>query len=69
MTDRARWEVAQRVALADTQRKVDAVQGAVAHIRVCASSRGGELGVTVDAQGHVQDIRLTTQALQLGKNV
>lgn len=67
MTDRASWEAEQRTALADMQRKIDAVQDAVARIRVRATSRGGELGVTVDAQGHVQDIQLTTRALQLGE--
>ena len=68
MADLDSWENEQRAVLQDMQRKVDSVKAAVSRIRVRASSRNGELGVTVDAQGHVQDIHLTAQALRLGEN-
>lgn len=68
MADLGSWETQQRAAMADMQRKVDAVQAAIGRISVRASSRNGELGVTVDAQGHVRDVHLTAQALRLGEN-
>lgn len=67
MADFRGFEAEQRAALAEMQRKVDEVHAALAGIRVRASSRNGELGVTVDAQGHVQHIQLTTRALGLGE--
>ncbi|WP_067682357.1 YbaB/EbfC family nucleoid-associated protein [Nocardia miyunensis] len=67
MADLRGFEAEQRAALAEMQRKVNEVHAALARIRVRASSRNGELGVTVDAQGHVQDIRLTARALGLGE--
>ncbi len=67
MADLGNWENEQRASLADMQRKVDAVRSALGRVSVRASSRNGELGVTVDAQGHVQNIRLTAQALRLGE--
>lgn len=42
------------------------VQARVAAIQARAVSRNGELGVTVDAQGRVSDVRLTPRALELG---
>lgn len=68
MTELDGWEDQQRNIIAEWQRKAGAVQAALAAIQVKASSRNGELGITVDAQGHVQHIRLTAQALGLGEN-
>ncbi|MBU3063126.1 YbaB/EbfC family nucleoid-associated protein [Nocardia sp. NEAU-G5] len=68
MADLEGWEAQQRAALAGMQQKVDVVRAALRRIKVRASSRNGELGVTVDAQGHVRDIHLTAQALRLGEN-
>ncbi|MGF6884853.1 DNA-binding protein YbaB [Nocardia sp. GAS34] len=68
MADLDGWEATQRAALAEVQQKVDAVRSALRRIKVRASSRNGELGVTVNAQGHVRDIHLTAQALRLGEN-
>ncbi|MBU3066401.1 YbaB/EbfC family nucleoid-associated protein [Nocardia sp. NEAU-G5] len=67
MADLEAWETEQRAALAGVQQKVDVVRAALCRIKVRASSRNGELGVTVNAQGHVRDIHLTAQALRLGE--
>jgi DNA-binding protein YbaB len=45
-----------------------AIQAQVAKIQVRAVSRNSELSATVDAHGHVRDIRLTPQALHLGES-
>ncbi|MGF6889527.1 DNA-binding protein YbaB [Nocardia sp. GAS34] len=68
MADLDGWEAEQRAAVADVQQKVDTVRSALRRIKVRATSRNGELGVTVNAQGHVRDIQLTAQALRLGEN-
>jgi len=44
------------------------VQTAVAQIRAKGSSRGGEVNATVDAQGKVIDIGITSYALELGSS-
>ncbi|WP_433728554.1 YbaB/EbfC family nucleoid-associated protein [Nocardia sp. CA-129566] len=67
MTERTAWEAQQREVVADLERKTRSVQAALEQIRVRVPSRNGELGVTVDARGHVLDIRLTPQALRLGE--
>ncbi|WP_405161406.1 YbaB/EbfC family nucleoid-associated protein [Nocardia sp. NBC_01499] len=66
MTELGDWEARQRATVAELQRKTRAVETALNQIRVRVSARNGELGVTVDAKGHVLDIRLTPQALRLG---
>ena len=67
MTELSDWETRQRDVVAELRRKARSVQQALGRIRVRVPSRNGELGVTVDAQGHVLDIRLTPQALRLGE--
>lgn len=62
-----RWNEEQRRAVAEWRRKNRDLRQALARIAVRASSRNGELGITVDAHGNVTDLRLTSQALRLGE--
>jgi len=61
------WNEKQRASVEHWRRKDRELRQALARIVVRVSSRGGELGVTVDAEGKVTDIRLTPQALRLGE--
>jgi DNA-binding protein YbaB len=67
MSESADFESIQRGIADQWLSRGRAVQAEVNGIKVRTSSRNGELGVTVDAQGHVQDVRLTPQALRLGE--
>ncbi|ADG99382.1 conserved hypothetical protein [Segniliparus rotundus DSM 44985] len=67
MTDPDNWNRQQLEHLADLRRKADKLQAEIAAIDVRASSAKGEVGVNVDAQGRVTDIRLSPQALSLGE--
>ncbi|WP_327110101.1 YbaB/EbfC family nucleoid-associated protein [Nocardia sp. NBC_01730] len=60
------WNEDQRRLVAEWKSKYQTLRHGLAQIAIRASSRGGELGVTVDAQGNVTDLRLTPQALRLG---
>jgi DNA-binding protein YbaB len=61
------WNEDQRRLVAEWKGKYQALRHGLEQIAVRASSGGGELGVTVDAQGNVTDLRLTPQALRLGE--
>ncbi|MGL6234547.1 MAG: YbaB/EbfC family nucleoid-associated protein [Segniliparus sp.] len=67
MTDPDEQDRQQLEHLSELRRKATALQTAIAALDVRASSAKGEVGVNVDAQGRVTDIRLSPQALQLGE--
>ena len=60
------WNAEQREVAARWREKHRALRSALADIRVRGISPKGELGVSVDANGKILDIRLTPQALRLG---
>ncbi|MFI9506285.1 YbaB/EbfC family nucleoid-associated protein [Nocardia sp. NPDC052566] len=61
------WNEEQRRVAATWRHKNHALRQALDQVTVRASSRNGELGVTVNAEGGVTDLRLTGQALRLGE--
>jgi DNA-binding protein YbaB len=61
------WNTAQRAAMDRWRRKNRELRETVARITARTASRNGELGVTVNAEGKVTDIRITPQALRLGE--
>lgn len=60
------WNEEQHRSAAEWRAKNQELQRTLAKVVVRATSRNGELGVTVDAHGKVTDLRLTPQALRLG---
>ncbi|MFI6216261.1 YbaB/EbfC family nucleoid-associated protein [Nocardia brasiliensis] len=60
------WHEEQHRVAAEWRAKNRELQRTLAEVIVRATSRNGELGVTVDARGTVTDLRLTPQALRLG---
>ncbi|MFE7798700.1 YbaB/EbfC family nucleoid-associated protein [Nocardia sp. NPDC057440] len=66
MTEPSDWEAKQREVVADLTQRSRAVEEALSRIKIRVPSRNGELGVVVNAQGHILDVRLTPQALRLG---
>lgn len=59
------WLASQRETARGWHRTVESVTAALRRLRIAKDSRNGEVGVTVDSHGRVQDIRLNPQALEL----
>jgi DNA-binding protein YbaB len=59
------WLASQQETARTWHRTVASVTAALQRLQIAKDSRNGEVGVTVDSHGRVQDIRLNPQALEL----
>ncbi|WP_187776124.1 YbaB/EbfC family nucleoid-associated protein [Antrihabitans cavernicola] len=60
------WNAEQRELAIKWRRKNADLRTALAAIEVRTTSPNGEIGVTVDGQGNVTNVRLTPQGLRVG---